>query len=370
MYGWRGAKDVDRRHYEALEDATGYGSVDGLCGVNCRHGFGPYRAGAPRAYDPDPRHPSGLPGDEVYRLEQGQRRRERGIREAKRELDGARRRTRSRRARVKGGRHEGAGTARRAKGGGMREYVADANARSRTGRPVLHRRYDRESAGSGSWRGPLGASVRTLDEFLGGAGAARSLRSHGVGRAAARAAIVGELRSQGCAPRDFAAMGRGEQMEMLGRVVLARKKPTERELRRAKMKPVNEALYNSQKNYVERHGGQVQRGTEEALQHLRVMGVDAIYVMGAQTIYLHERPSASEVLEEAFHFKQDMRGDYSEYSIGLTRTLRERDAQRYLLEVAERYNIPKEETEQTRKALAEYLNDLRKAGYDEDFGLP
>lgn len=49
-----------------------------------------HSAGAPRAYDPDPRHPSGLPGDEVYRLEQGQRRRERGIRRAKRELAGAR----------------------------------------------------------------------------------------------------------------------------------------------------------------------------------------------------------------------------------------------------------------------------------------
>lgn len=99
------------------------------------------------------------------------------------------------------------------------------------------------------------------------------------------------------------------------------------------------------------------------------MDVDAIYVMGAQTIYFHERPSTSEVLEGVFHFKQDMRGDYSEYGIGLARTLRERDAQRYLLEVAERYNIPEEETEQTRKALEEYLKDLREAGFDEDLGL-
>ena len=306
MYGWHGAKDVDGRHYEALEDATGYGSVDGPCGVNCRHGFGPYRAGAPRAYDPDPRHPSGLPGDEVYRLEQGQRRRERGIRRAKRELDGAeaahaRQGGLASRADVMRARERLSARQR-----GMREYVADANARSCTGRPVLHRRYDRESAGSGSWRGPLGASGRTLDEFLGGAGAARSLRSHGVGRGAARAAIVGELRSQGCAPRDFAAMGRGEQMEMLGRVVLARKKPTERELRRAKMKPVNEALYNSQKNYVERHGGLVIRGGEDVERHLDGMGADASHIGG--TIFLRSDANTSEVLEEVYHFQQEQRG--------------------------------------------------------------
>lgn len=40
-------------------------------------------------YSQNPDHPSGLPSDEVYRLVQGQRRRERGIRQTKRELAGA-----------------------------------------------------------------------------------------------------------------------------------------------------------------------------------------------------------------------------------------------------------------------------------------
>ena len=40
-------------------------------------------------YSPNPEHPSGLPSDEVYRLTQGQRRRERDIRQTKRELAGA-----------------------------------------------------------------------------------------------------------------------------------------------------------------------------------------------------------------------------------------------------------------------------------------
>ena len=44
VYGWRGAVSIDGRSYEGLEAATGYGSVDGLLGANCRHSFGPYRA--------------------------------------------------------------------------------------------------------------------------------------------------------------------------------------------------------------------------------------------------------------------------------------------------------------------------------------
>ena len=67
-----------------------------------------------------------------------------------------------------------------------------------------------------------------------------------------------------------------------------------------------------------------------------------------------------------FHFKQQRRGDYAEKPSRITRLLRERDAQNYLLSVAKRYNIPERETEQTRSALADYLRELKEAGYGED----
>ena len=38
--------------YENFYEATGYGTGPGLCGWNCRHSFGPYIEGAPRAYSP------------------------------------------------------------------------------------------------------------------------------------------------------------------------------------------------------------------------------------------------------------------------------------------------------------------------------
>ena len=88
-YSLVGDVEIEGVRYPDFYAATGYGSVDGLMGANCRHSFGPYRHGATHAYEPDPKHPSGLPGEEVYRLEQRQRALERRIREAKREVRGA-----------------------------------------------------------------------------------------------------------------------------------------------------------------------------------------------------------------------------------------------------------------------------------------
>lgn len=55
-YSLKGAQVIDGTEYPDLREATGYGTVTGLGGANCRHSFGPYRHGAPRMYDPDP-HP-------------------------------------------------------------------------------------------------------------------------------------------------------------------------------------------------------------------------------------------------------------------------------------------------------------------------
>jgi hypothetical protein len=160
VYGWRGAVSIDGRSYEGLEAATGYGSVDGLLGANCRHSFGPYLPGAPRAYERDPKHASGLPGDEVYRLEQRQRAGERAIREAKRELAGARKcydASPTNESLVEVVRAQDLLTRRQE---AMRRLVAESNARSLTGRPVLHRHPAREWAGDMP-RVTLSVSART-----------------------------------------------------------------------------------------------------------------------------------------------------------------------------------------------------------------
>lgn len=154
VYGWRGSCTVKGRHYEGLEAATGYGSVDGLLGANCRHSFGPYLPGTPRAYSPNPKHASGLPGEEVYELEQRQRYRERTIRAAKRELSGARMAYDSSPTLAAKSELVRAQQQLAAKQEAMRAMVVEANAKSLTGEPVLHRHPAREWAGDGgTWLG-------------------------------------------------------------------------------------------------------------------------------------------------------------------------------------------------------------------------
>ena len=165
---------------------------------------------------------------------------------------------------------------------------------------------------------------------------------------------MARLGADGKTGRDFPSMTRVEQQEALREAVeLTRKQDKPRR----RVKVVNDALYNSQKNYVERHGGVVKRDAE-AEEHLDKLGAGASSLDDA--VLLRPDASTSEVLEEVFHFKQNLRGDYSDAPVDEMVTRREIDAQKFLLSVAERYNIPRSETELTKRNLARYESDLRK----------
>ena len=167
VYSRHGRVTVDGVTYEDFGEATGYygegphGKLgDRLGGVNCRHSHGPWFPGMERHYDPDPKHPSGLSNDEVYRLTQGQRARERGIRATKRELAAAQRlydadpslENRTELARLQ--------QRLRDEQKGLREYIAEANARGKA--PVLQREPRREWAGDM----PKSTHVRTSGEQI------------------------------------------------------------------------------------------------------------------------------------------------------------------------------------------------------------
>ena len=207
-------------------------------------------------------------------------------------------------------------------------------------------------------------SGRSLREFMGTPAVGKAVSRAGVSKARVRKAITDELERQGKTGRDFPAMSRAEQQEVLKEAVeLTRKQDKPRR----NVRVVNDALYNSQKNYVERHGGKVIRGDKEWEDHLDKMGAGASAV--GDTIILRNDATTTEVLEEVFHFRQSQRGDYSEFDTETMRNLWERDAQMYLLDSEKQYNIPKEETEQTKKALDYYLGKLRRSGVDENTGL-
>jgi hypothetical protein len=196
-------------------------------------------------------------------------------------------------------------------------------------------------------------SGRSLREFMGTPAVGKAASRAGVSKARVRKAITDELERQGKTGRDFPAMSRAEQQEVLKEAVeLTRKQDKPRR----NVRVVNDALYNSQKNYVERHGGVVKRDAE-AEEHLDKLGAGASSLDDA--VLLRPDASTSEVLEEVFHFKQNLRGDYSDAPVDEMVARREIDAQKFLLSVAKRYNIPISETELTKRNLARYESDLR-----------
>lgn len=370
VYSLVGEIEIDGVTYKDFYTETGYGSVDGLGGANCRHSFGPWIPGTARSYEPDPEHQSDLSNNEVYEMTQEQRRRERSIRKTKRELKGAQliadkdpslqNIAEVERLKMKLGNQQKS----------MREYIDACNTKGKAF--VLQRSPNREWAGDMPKIPKRAVANRTMKDFMDSDGVKRKLQSSGVSKSAARKALSQEMKARGIDSKNFAMLSKTNQ-QLIFKDALTRRKPSDLETRRSNKKPVNESLYNSQKNYAERHGCKVQRGTEEALEHLEKGKANAIYVTGGGPIYFYDPPTTSEVIEEVYHLIQDQRGDYmeyeAEYGFVFVKTLRERDAQRYLLSVSERYNIPKDEIALTEENLRDYLEDLRKAGFDEDFGL-
>lgn len=217
VYGLDGPCEVEGESYRGLADATGYGSVDGLGGANCRHSFGPWAPGTPRAYEPDPPHPSGLSNDEVYRLRQGQRRRERAIRQAKRDLAGAQMVADKDGSLANIAEVERAKARLAARQKGMRDFIAGANAKGSA--PVLHRNPRREWAGDMPRVRKTDASRRTMGEFLRGDGAKRALRTRGMNEDDARLALSAELKAEGIPEQSWKYLSRGRQRGLFKKAV-------------------------------------------------------------------------------------------------------------------------------------------------------
>lgn len=150
-----GAIEVDGVRYEDFEFGTGYRGVSGpytklgdqLLGVNCRHSFAPWMPGMPRAYSPDPKSPTGLDNDEIYKLTQGQRARERRIREAKRDLAATQACYNADPTPENAEEVAKAKLTLKRRQAAMREYIKEANNKCKPGTEILVRQPQREWAG-------------------------------------------------------------------------------------------------------------------------------------------------------------------------------------------------------------------------------
>ena len=353
VYSRHGEQVIDGVRYRDFKTACNWGDVaDGIGGANCRHSYSAYFPGMARAYEPNPPHPSGMGNDEVYELTQKQRAGEREIRATKRELAGAE--MLYEKSKSIGDLGEVARLKMRlqAQQKRMRDLVAENP-------KVLQRSPRREWAGDMPKVDVPKPCGRKVDELLEGKAAKAAMAKAGMSKSETKRALAAQLKLQGATLKDLPAFTARRQRDELNNAILDRKKLLPVEERRKRFKPANPAFLAARKKEVERNGGAISTG-EDVTRYLNSRGADAANF--GEVIMLREDATLSEILEEEFHFNQHRRGDYAEHGQEEMRIRREIDAQKYLLDVAKRYKIPRIETEQTKAALAMYEEELRRLG--------
>lgn len=210
VYSLKGRVTVDGTTYEDFGEGTGYYGTgpyaalgDRLCGVNCRHHWGPWFPGLPRAYHPNPKHPSGRSNAEIYELTQKQRQMERNIRATKRELKAA----------------EATYAAKptlenQIEANKVRESLKRQQERLAKlcdeNKDVLKRQANREGPIDTRGSAPKGSS-RTVDEYLEQPSVASRMERAGASKTATKRELSKILKANDLSGRDFPSLTRAEQ---------------------------------------------------------------------------------------------------------------------------------------------------------------
>jgi len=115
--------------------------------------------------------------------------------------------------------------------------------------------------------------------------------------------------------------------------------------------------YNKLTNDFVKRGGLIIRG-EEAAMHLANTPGGAAYLPSLNAAVIRDDATVSDVLEEMYHAEQDRKNMFGRRLTDEVLLRREIDAQKYLLSLTDKYKIPVEEVEQTKKNLEGYEKDL------------
>lgn len=101
-----------------------------------------------------------------------------------------------------------------------------------------------------------------------------------------------------------------------------------------------------------KEGAVILRGGEDVEAYLDIRHADALTIEKA--ILFRAQVTLSEVLEEVYHFEQNLKGLNSDKDALLRGILNEIDAKKYLLDNVKTYRIPRKETEDTIRQLKIY----------------
>lgn len=120
---------------------------------------------------------------------------------------------------------------------------------------------------------------------------------------------------------------------------------------------IDQPTYNKLIQTVLKNGGKVYRGTAEIEQHLEMNSASASTI--GDVILFRKNVTVSDVLEETFHFKQNIQKRNVEKPLKEQIILNEIEAKEYVLSCRAKYHIPDSEVEQTQNQLESYKKELR-----------
>ncbi len=121
---------------------------------------------------------------------------------------------------------------------------------------------------------------------------------------------------------------------------------------------IDTPTYNKLTEKFLKNGGIIIRG-KEAEDHLRESGAYASYLSSFNAAVIKDEATVSDVLEEMYHAEQDRKNMFGNVVTHEVKYRREIDAQKYLLSLTDKYNIPEEEVNVTRANLANYERLLK-----------
>ena len=119
---------------------------------------------------------------------------------------------------------------------------------------------------------------------------------------------------------------------------------------------INDKTFDDLTIPARKKGAVIIRGTKEAEEHLDKMGAAASNI--GDVLIFRKDVCLSEVLEETYHFEQNLNKMNNDKPEPLRTLLNEIDAKQYLLDNADKYKIPRNELELTRKQMKSYQRQL------------
>lgn len=286
------------KKYPDFFKSTGYGTATGLKGVNCTHEFYPFWEGADFIPDdieePKPVKINGKTYD-YYQVSQQQRKMERDIRATKREIE-----------------------AQRAIGGDATE---------------LQSKLRKQTADYRQFSAAAGVKVKENRLRV-------SSGSNDIKKTSAYARINKSIAK---------SQDRFDKLETYRKGNTHRKNVDGIEI-------IDEVTYNKLIRNAKRNGGVIIRGTSEVEEHLAKNGSTASCI--GDVLLFSKNATISDVLEETYHFNQNLKKMNHNKPAKERLLLNEIDAQNYLLSVSDKYHIPESELEVTKKNLADYEKAL------------